>query len=82
ETLAPILAPLVDGQRGNPVFFDRQTFGDLLSLQGDTGGRALFSRWPVEWLPWHDASVLVDIDRLEDYQRFSEPDTGKEGQIG
>jgi molybdenum cofactor cytidylyltransferase len=82
ETLAPILAPLVDGQRGNPVFFDRQTFGDLLALQGDTGGRALFSRWPVEWLPWHDASVLMDIDRLEDYQRFSEPDTDKEGQIG
>lgn len=82
ETLAPILAPLVDGQRGNPVFFDRQTFSDLLALQGDTGGRALFSRWPVEWLPWHDASVLMDIDRLEDYRRFNEPASGKKGQAG
>lgn len=82
ETLAPIVAPLVDGQRGNPVFFDRQTFGDLLALQGDTGGRALFSHWPAEWLPWHDASVLVDIDRLEDYQRFGEATSGEKGPAG
>ena len=70
ETLAPILAPLIDGRRGNPVLFDRQTFADLLALQGDTGGRALFARYPVTWLPWHDSSQLLDIDRPEDYQQL------------
>jgi hypothetical protein len=28
----------------------------------------LFSRYPVSWLPWNDASVLFDVDTLEDYQ--------------
>jgi molybdenum cofactor cytidylyltransferase len=70
RTLAPIIAPLVDGRRGNPVCFDRVTFPELLALTGDTGGRALFSRYPVTWLPWHDASVLVDVDTEEDYQRL------------
>ena len=43
RTLSPIVAPLVDGRRGNPVCFDRVTFPELLALTGDTGGRALFS---------------------------------------
>ena len=67
QTLAPVVAPLVSGQRSNPVLFDRQAFHDLAELTGDIGGRALFSRYKVEWLPWHDASVLLDIDRPEDY---------------
>ena len=75
ETLAPIIVPLVDGQRGNPVLFDRQTFPDLLGLQGDTGGRALFSRYPVAWLPWHDARLLLDIDTPEDYQSLLESES-------
>lgn len=70
ETMAPIVAPLVDGQRGNPVLFDRRTFPDLLALQGDVGGRALFARYPVTWLTWHDPAPLLDIDLPEDYQRL------------
>ncbi len=38
--LEPITAPLVDGQRGNPVLFDASTFPDLMALRGDVGGRA------------------------------------------
>lgn len=72
ETLAPIVAPLVDGQRGNPVLFDRRTFLDLSTLTGDTGGRALFARYPVNWLPWHDRSALADIDTLDDYRHLRE----------
>ncbi len=67
-TCSPIVAPLVQGQRANPVLFDRCTFADLLSLTGDVGGRVLFNRYPVSWLPWNDSSVLFDIDTLEDYQ--------------
>jgi len=72
ETLAPIVAPLVDDRRGNPVLFDRCTYPDLAALTGDTGGRALFARFPVNWLPWHDRSALVDIDTLDDYRRLQE----------
>jgi len=72
QTLAKIIAPLVDGQRGNPVLFDRDTFGDFASLSREQGGRALFSHFPVQWLPWHDPSLLLDVDTLEDYERLVE----------
>lgn len=74
ETLAAVVAPLVDGQRGNPVLFDRRTFADLGSLKGDIGGKALFSRYPVTWLPWHETTPLLDIDQPDDYQRLMDED--------
>ena len=68
SSFSAIVAPLIDGQRGNPVLFDRVTFPDLLTLQGDQGGRALFSRYPVAWLPWHDTGPLRDVDTPADYR--------------
>ncbi|MEW6028351.1 MAG: selenium cofactor biosynthesis protein YqeC [Chloroflexota bacterium] len=74
--LYPIVAPLVMmEQRANPVLFDRVTFSDLLTLTGDIGGRALFSKYPVEYLPWHDDRLLLDVDKPEDYQRLVEDET-------
>jgi len=70
-TLAPIVAPLVNGQRGNPVLFDRETFHDLCALTGDVGGRALFAHYPITWVPWHDPSVLVDIDTASDLAKLT-----------
>ncbi|MCW5875770.1 MAG: nucleotidyltransferase family protein [Anaerolineales bacterium] len=67
---APIVAPLVDGQRSNPVLFDRSTFAHFAELQGDVGGRALFSRFPVTWIPWLDNSLAIDVDTPEDYERL------------
>ena len=72
--LAPILAPMVQGQRSNPVLFDRVTFPDLSSLIGDTGGRAIFSKYPVTYLPWHDVSLLIDIDTPQDMAKFGNED--------
>jgi molybdenum cofactor cytidylyltransferase len=72
ETLAPIVAPQINGQRGNPVLFDLWTFPDLLSLKEDMGGRELFSHIPVRWVIWQDPNQLFDIDTPEDYQKFLE----------
>ncbi|MGD0004977.1 MAG: selenium cofactor biosynthesis protein YqeC [Anaerolineaceae bacterium] len=72
QTLAPVISPLVDGKRANPVLFDRDTFADLLRLQGDVGGRAIFSKYPPVWLPWYDSSITLDVDTPEDYQRLLE----------
>lgn len=74
QTLAPLVAPMVDGRRANPVLFDRTTFADLRKLEGDTGGRPLFARYRAEWLPWHDANILLDVDSEQDYQRLLELD--------
>jgi molybdenum cofactor cytidylyltransferase len=70
RTLAPIVIPLVGGNRGNPVLFGWQTFEDLLAIQGDQGGRSIFSNYPLEWVEWHDPNVLQDIDTPDDYQRL------------
>ena len=56
----------------DPVLMDRVTFSDLFTLSGDQGGRALFARYPVQWVPWHDSAILQDIDTPEDYQRLLE----------
>ncbi len=71
-TLAPIIAPLVQGARGNPVLFDRSTFSDLRQLQGDQGGRALFSHYPLSFVPWNDSRLNIDVDTPEEYQRLLE----------
>jgi molybdenum cofactor cytidylyltransferase len=70
EGLFPIVAPLIADRRGNPALFDRQTFPELRTLQGDVGGRAIFRNHPVEYLPWHDESLLFDVDSEDDYRKL------------
>lgn len=70
SSLAPIVAPMVDGQRSNPVLFDRSTFADFAAIEGDVGGRAIFSKHPVTWVPWLDVTLAIDVDTMEDYERL------------
>lgn len=69
-SLAPLVAPEADGRRANPVLFDRQTFPELLQVSGDQGGRALFARYPILRLPWHDPNLLLDVDTEADWERL------------
>jgi molybdenum cofactor cytidylyltransferase len=70
---AAIVAPLIGGdRRGNPVLFDRETFEDLRGLVGDEGGRGIFSRHRVHFVPWHDERIIQDIDKKADYDQFLE----------
>jgi molybdenum cofactor cytidylyltransferase len=75
EGLHPIVAPMVMDRRANPVLFDRDTFRDLLTIEGDVGGRAIFHKHPVEYLPWHDDRLLLDVDTPEMYQRLISDET-------
>ncbi|HEX6035972.1 MAG TPA: selenium cofactor biosynthesis protein YqeC [Anaerolineales bacterium] len=75
QGLYPIVAPMVLDQRANPVLFDRVTFRDLLTLEGDIGGRGIFHKYRVEYLPWHDDRLLLDVDTPEMYQRLLSDDT-------
>jgi molybdenum cofactor cytidylyltransferase len=72
QTLSPIILPMAGGRRGNPSLFDRNTFQDLLQLEGDIGGRAIFSKYPVKLLPWNDDSILMDVDTPDDYRKLVE----------
>ena len=75
EGLYSVLAPLVLDQRANPVLFDRATFNDLISIEGDVGGRAIFHKHRVEYLPWHDDRLLLDVDTPEMYKRLITDET-------
>jgi CTP:molybdopterin cytidylyltransferase MocA len=63
---------MIDGQRANPVLFDQVTFKDLSALSGEVGGRKLFSKYGVEWIPWYEHAALLDVDTPEDYTRLQE----------
>lgn len=70
RTQAAIVLPVIEGNAGNPVLFDRQVFTDLTLLGGDVGGRALFEKFPVRQVAWGDKRSQEDIDTPEDYQRI------------
>ncbi|RCK73864.1 MAG: CTP:molybdopterin cytidylyltransferase [Anaerolineae bacterium] len=70
QSLAPVIAPLVGDRRTNPVLFDRLTFPDLLRLEGDVGGRAIFGRYPPQWLIWQDERLPFDLDTPDDYRKL------------
>jgi len=71
ESGAPIVAPLYQGRRGNPVLFIQALFPELLAVSGDQGARALIAADParVQLVPFDDAGPLADIDTPEDYER-------------
>lgn len=71
-SLSPLVAPRAGGRRANPVLVDRQLFAELMALTGDSGGRALFARFPAAWLDWYDERILLDVDTSEDYRRLLE----------
>jgi molybdenum cofactor cytidylyltransferase len=70
SSMAPIVAPVINGRRANPVLFDLTTFSDLRAMQGDAGGRQLFDRFGVHPLPWFDERQLWDVDTPADYERL------------
>ena len=69
-TLSAIVLPESGGRRANPVLFDKVTFSDLLKLEGDVGGRSIFSKYPVRAVPWNDEAILLDVDTPEDYENL------------
>jgi molybdenum cofactor cytidylyltransferase len=70
ETLAPVVAPRYQGRRGNPVLFDRTTFGEFDRLTGDIGARPIIQAHAneVAWVHWPTAEILQDLDTEEEYR--------------
>jgi molybdenum cofactor cytidylyltransferase len=68
----PIVVPVYAGTRGNPVMFDATVFGELQTIEGDQGARAVIARDAARV-----ATVLfpfempADVDTLEDYVRLT-----------
>ncbi|MFC3339777.1 nucleotidyltransferase family protein [Paracandidimonas soli] len=64
RTDAAIAAPLYREQRGHPVRFDAQLFGELSALDGDMGARSLMLAHAVHLMPCDDPGVIRDIDTV------------------
>jgi molybdenum cofactor cytidylyltransferase len=75
-TDALIVAPFYEGQRGNPVLFDRALFPELQAVQGDRGGRRVIARYQeqVERVTVEDVAVIADIDTRQDYEKVQKAD--------
>ena len=71
ETLAPVVAPRYEGQRGNPVLFDRRTFAEFSTLTGDVGARSIIRRHEdaIAWVDWPGA-VAAALPQPADDRRW------------
>lgn len=74
----PIVLPVFNGIRGNPVLFSRETFFHLKSLDGDCGARPLFKEYDGNILevPVDDPNIRFDLDTEDDYRRLLELEAG------
>lgn len=69
-----VTCPLFKGKRGNPVLFDRRTWPLLMELNGDKGGKQIFTFLPEKEIFNVETScpgVLQDIDTPEDFQKYN-----------
>lgn len=65
----PVAVPVYDGGvRGHPVLFARAVFGELLSIEGDVGARAVIARDPARVVAVRvDGPAPRDVDTREDH---------------
>ena len=72
RTGAPLVAPVWQGRRGNPVLFGRSLFEELEQVSRDEGGRSVVQRHldRIELVEVPDQAALLDVDTSEDYVRL------------
>jgi molybdenum cofactor cytidylyltransferase len=70
----PIVVPIYEGKRGNPVLFSSELKEDLLAIEGDTGGRAVIERMAsrVKQVPIEEGLVGLTIDSRQAYELLKE----------
>ncbi|MFW6147134.1 MAG: nucleotidyltransferase family protein [Thermodesulfobacteriota bacterium] len=68
-----IVLPVYNGRTGHPVIIDIHRFQtDIHKIEGDVGLRGIIEQHPeeVQKVPWHDDSVIQDIDSSADLERL------------
>lgn len=71
ESEAKIIAPAVGEQLSNPVLFKKEILSAFYTLQGEEGGKNLFTRYPMQKVPWKDKRILLDIDTQDDLGKLA-----------
>jgi molybdenum cofactor cytidylyltransferase len=67
-----LIAPVYEGQRGNPVLISRSYFAELLALPPGAAPRDLLKAHQAELylVPVASDTILRDLDRPEEYERW------------
>ena len=71
STPANVVAPLVDGRRGNPTIFGRRWFPELAQCSGDSGGRGIIDAHPDALVLVETKADLRDVDTPQDLAALS-----------
>jgi len=68
---AVICRPARGGRPGNPVLWPKDMFGEMTAIEGDTGARGLFERYPdrVRLVETEDPGIHFDVDTPGDLDR-------------
>jgi len=53
--------------RGHPVIFSKELFEELMNLEGEPAGNAIFEKYRDDTVIMEDESPQIDIDTIEDY---------------
>jgi molybdenum cofactor cytidylyltransferase len=70
ETRKPIVASRYSGKPGVPALFDRACFSKLQALGDDQGAKSLMLQNPGDVAQVEFPGGQVDLDTMEDYERF------------
>lgn len=72
ESGAPVVVPVYRGRGGHPVLIGHELFEELLQLPASEGANAVIRKYRDVTcrLDVEDESVLLDVDRPEDYRRL------------
>jgi len=67
-----IVAARYKYRNGQPVYFPQRYYTELISLQGDVGGRQIIREHPedIEYVDFGDIRQGMDMDTPEDYRRL------------
>lgn len=73
ENKDKIILPVYDGLRGSPVIFPWKYRDELLSLEGDTGGKVIIKNnlEDVLYVNIENNAESFDIDTIEDYENIA-----------
>lgn len=69
---AALAAPTYHGKRGHPVGFSARFRDELITLNGDQGGRSVLQahRRELRLVDCDDGGIIYDVDRPADLDRF------------
>ncbi|MDF2614463.1 MAG: molybdenum cofactor cytidylyltransferase [Clostridia bacterium] len=67
-----IIVPRHMGKKGSPVIFPSRFKQELMSLEGDIGGKIIINKYlkQVRFVEIDDEKSLFDVDSQEDYQKI------------